>query len=165
MTDTQLRDIALTTLDGTPTTLAELADGAALVVNVASKCGLTPQYTALEKLAQEYAARGLAVVGVPCNQFMGQEPGTAEEIQTFCSTTYGVTFPMMEKIDVNGVDRHPLYAELVQTPDSDGSAGDIQWNFEKFLVGPDGKVVNRFRPRTEPDAPEVINAIEAVVPH
>ena len=112
MTETPLTDIALTTLDGRPTTLAELADGAALVVNVASKCGLTPQYTALEQLAKDYGQRGLTVIGVPCNQFMGQEPGTAEEIQTFCSTNYGVTFPLLAKTDVNGPDRHPLYAEL-----------------------------------------------------
>lgn len=159
-----LNDIPLTTLDGKPTTLAELATGAALVVNVASKCGLTPQYSALEKLAQDYAARGLTVVGVPCNQFMGQEPGSAEEIQTFCSTTYGVTFPLLAKTDVNGADRHPLYAELTEAADADGEAGDIQWNFEKFLLAPGGTVTNRFRPRTEPDAPEVIAAIEAVLP-
>jgi glutathione peroxidase len=158
-----LKDIALTTLDGKPTTLAELSNGATLVVNVASKCGLTPQYTALEKLARDYGARGLTVVGVPCNQFMGQEPGTADEIQEFCSTTYGVTFPLLAKIDVNGDDRHPLYAELTKAVDSNGSAGDVQWNFEKFLVAPDGEVVNRFRPRTEPDAPEVVGAIEAVL--
>jgi glutathione peroxidase len=140
---TSLTDIALTTLDGRPTTLAELADGAALVVNVASKCGLTPQYTALEQLAKDFAA---------------------EEIQTFCSTTYGVTFLLLAKTDVNGSDRHPLYAELTKTPDSGGEAGDIQWNFEKFLVAPGGQVVDRFRPRTVPDAPEVIAAIEAVLP-
>lgn len=159
-----LNDIPLTTLDGRQTTLAELTAGATLVVNVASKCGLTPQYTALEKLAQDYAARGLTVVGVPCNQFMGQEPGSAEEIQTFCSTTYGVTFPLLAKTDVNGADRHPLYAELTQAADAAGEAGDIQWNFEKFLLAPGGAVANRFRPRTEPDAPEVIEAIEAVLP-
>jgi glutathione peroxidase len=164
MTDTQLTDIALTTLDGTPTTLAGLADGAVLVVNVASRCGLTPQYSALEKLAQDYGDRGLTVIGVPCNQFMGQEPGTAEEIQTFCSTTYGVTFPLLAKTDVNGADRHPLFAELTRTPDASGEAGDVQWNFEKFLLAPGGAVVKRFRPRTEPDAPEVVEAIEAVLP-
>jgi glutathione peroxidase len=157
-------DIALTTLDGSPTNLAEYADGAVLVVNVASKCGLTPQYTALEKLAQDYGDRGFTVIGVPCNQFMGQEPGTAEEIQTFCSTNYGVTFPLMAKTDVNGADRHPLYAELTKTADAEGAAGDIQWNFEKFLLAPGGEVVRRFRPRTEPDAPEVVSAIEAVLP-
>jgi glutathione peroxidase len=164
MSDTPLTDIALTTLDGRPTTLAELADGAALVVNVASKCGLTPQYSALEQLARDYGGRGLTVIGVPCNQFMGQEPGTAEEIQTFCSTTYGVTFPLLAKTDVNGPDRHPLYAELTNVPDGSGEAGDVQWNFEKFLLAPDGQVVRRFRPRTAPDAPEVIDAIEAVLP-
>ncbi len=160
-----LNDIPLTTLDGRQTTLAELATGATLVVNVASKCGLTPQYTALEKLAQDYAARGLTVVGVPCNQFMGQEPGSAEEIQTFCSSTYGVTFPLLAKTDVNGADRHPLYAELTQAADAAGEAGDIQWNFEKFLIAPGGNVVNRFRPQTVPDAPEIVAAIEAVLPN
>ena len=164
MTETPLTDIALTTLDGRPTTLAELADGAVLVVNVASKCGLTPQYTALEQLAKDYGERGLTVVGVPCNQFMGQEPGTAEDIQTFCSAKYGVTFPLLAKTDVNGPDRHPLYAELTNTPDGGGEAGDVQWNFEKFLLAPGGEVVNRFRPRTAPDAPEVIAAIETVLP-
>jgi glutathione peroxidase len=164
MTQTPLTDIELTTLDGRTTTLGELADGAALVVNVASKCGLTPQYTALEQLAKNYRDRGLTVIGVPCNQFMGQEPGTAEEIQTFCSTTYGVTFPLLAKTDVNGSQRHPLYAELTKAADGSGEAGDVQWNFEKFLLGPDGTVAKRFRPRTEPDAPEVIAAIEAVLP-
>jgi glutathione peroxidase len=118
-----LKGIALITLDGKPTTLAELSDGATLVVNVASKCGLTPQYTALEKLAKDYSDRGLTVVGVPCNQFMGQEPGTADEIQEFCSTTYGVTFPLLEKTDVNGDDRHPLYTELTKAIDFDGQGG------------------------------------------
>jgi glutathione peroxidase len=164
MTESYLLDIELNTLDGTSTSLRELADGAVLVVNVASKCGLTPQYSALERLAQDYGDRGLTVVGVPCNQFMGQEPGTAEEIQTFCSTTYGVTFPLLAKTDVNGPDRHPLYAELTEIPDDSGEAGDVQWNFEKFLLAPGGQVVNRFRPRTEPDAPEVVSAIEAVLP-
>jgi glutathione peroxidase len=159
-----LTDISLTTLDGKPTSLADYADGAVLLVNVASKCGLTPQYTALEKLAEDYGQRGLTVVGMPCNQFMGQEPGTAEEIAEFCSATYGVTFPLLEKADVNGADRHPLYAELTKTADADGEAGDVQWNFEKFLLAPGGGVVNRFRPRTVPDAPEVIAAIEAVLP-
>jgi glutathione peroxidase len=164
MTDTPLTDIALTTLDGKPTTLAELADGAALVVNVASKCGLTPQYTALEQLAKDYRDRGLTVIGVPCNQFMGQEPGTAEEIQTFCSANYGVTFPLLAKTDVNGDNRHPLYTELTKTADGSGEGGDVQWNFEKFLLAPGGAVVKRFRPRTVPDAPEVVAAIEEVLP-
>ena len=152
-----LAEIPLTTLDGRSTSLADYADRAVLVVNVASKCGLTPQYGALEKLAQDYGDRGLTVLGVPCNQFMGQEPGTAEEIATFCSTTYGVTFPLLAKTDVNGADRHPLYAELTKTADAEG-------NFEKFLLAPGAAVVNRFRPTTVPDAPEVIAAIEAVLP-
>ncbi|HEU4362675.1 MAG TPA: glutathione peroxidase [Mycobacterium sp.] len=162
---TALTDIPLTTLDGRPTSLADYADRALLVVNVASKCGLTSQYSALEQLARDYGGRGLTVIGVPCNQFMGQEPGTADEIQTFCSTTYGVTFPLLAKTDVNGPEQHPLYAELTRTPDADGAAGDVQWNFEKFLIAPDGTVVNRFRPTTVPDAPEVITAIEAVLPN
>ncbi|MCX2928831.1 glutathione peroxidase [Mycobacterium sp. CVI_P3] len=159
-----LTEIPLTTLTGAPTSLADYADRAVLLVNVASKCGLTPQYAALEQLARDYADRGLAVIGVPCNQFMGQEPGTPEEIQTFCSTTYGVTFPLLAKTDVNGPERHPLYAELTTFADDEGQAGDIQWNFEKFVIAPGGTVVNRFRPRTEPDAPEVVAAIEAVLP-
>jgi glutathione peroxidase len=159
-----LAQIPLTTLDGNPTSLAAYEGRAVLVVNVASKCGLTPQYGALEQLARDYGDRGLTVIGVPCNQFMGQEPGTPEQIATFCSTTYGVTFPLLAKTDVNGADRHPLYALLTETADAGGEAGDVQWNFEKFLIAPDGAVVNRFRPRTEPDAPEVIAAIEAVLP-
>ena len=159
-----LADIPLTTLDGNPTSLADYDGRALLVVNVASKCGLTPQYGALEQLARDYTDRGLTVIGVPCNQFMGQEPGTPEEIATFCSTSYGVTFPLLAKADVNGADRHPLYAKLTEAADAAGEAGDVQWNFEKFLIAPNGEVVNRFRPRTEPDAPEVISAIEAVLP-
>jgi glutathione peroxidase len=159
-----LAEIPLTTLDGNPTSLADYTGRALLVVNVASKCGLTPQYGALEQLARDYGDRGLTVIGVPCDQFMGQEPGTPEQIATFCSTTYGVTFPLLSKADVNGADRHPLYVELTKTADAAGEAGDVQWNFEKFLVASNGEVVNRFRPRTEPDAPEVIAAIEAVLP-
>jgi glutathione peroxidase len=158
-------EIVLTTLDGRSMTLADHGERAVLVVNVASKCGLTPQYSALEQLAQDYAERGLTVLGVPCNQFMGQEPGTAEDIQAFCSTSYGVTFPLLAKTEVNGPGRHPLYAELTKKSDADGQAGDVQWNFEKFLIAPGGEVVNRFRPRTAPDAPEVVAAIEAVLPN
>lgn len=161
---TALDDIALTTLDGAPASLADYAGRAVLVVNVASKCGLTPQYAGLENLATRYADRGLTVLGVPCNQFAGQEPGTAEEIATFCSTTYGVTFPLLAKTDVNGDARNPLYAELTKTADADGEAGDIQWNFEKFLIAPDHASVQRFRPRTEPESAEVVGAIEAVLP-
>lgn len=159
-----LYDIPLTTLSGEPTTLAEHKGKALLIVNVASKCGLTPQYTGLEQLQERYGDRGFAVIGVPCNQFGDQEPGSAEEIQTFCSTTYGVTFPMMSKVDVNGPTRHPLYQELTQVADADGAAGDVQWNFEKFLVDPIGTVVGRFRPMTAPDSEEVITALAAVLP-
>jgi glutathione peroxidase len=160
-----LLDLPLTTLDGRPTTLGSLTDGrAALVVNVASRCGLTPQYGQLEALQQEYADRGFTVLGVPCNQFAGQEPGTAEEISTFCSATYGVTFPMTEKVEVNGEAAAPLYRQLTEVPDAAGEAGPVQWNFEKFVLSPDGVVVGRFRPRTEPTDAEVRAAIEAVLP-
>jgi glutathione peroxidase len=159
-----LYDIPLSTLAGEPTSLADHEGKALLIVNVASRCGLTPQYTALEQLQERYGAQGFSVIGMPCNQFGGQEPGTAEEIRTFCSTTYGVTFPMMAKINVNGPDRHPLYTELTATPDADGQAGDVQWNFEKFLMDANGSVVARFRPRTTPDDPTVISAIEAALP-
>ncbi|MEU8617714.1 glutathione peroxidase [Streptomyces sp. NPDC048623] len=155
-----LYDIPLTTLTGDPVSLAAYRDKAVLVVNVASKCGLTPQYAGLERLQKQYAERGFTVLGVPCNQFAGQEPGSAEEIETFCSTTYGVSFPLLEKTDVNGAGRHPLYAELTRVADAEGEAGDVQWNFEKFLIGRDG-AVSRFRPRTEPEAPELVAAIEA----
>lgn len=156
-----LYDIPLRTLTGEPTSLADYRGQAVLLVNVASKCGLTPQYAGLERLQKEYGDRGFTVLGVPCNQFAGQEPGSAEEIGSFCSATYGVTFPLLEKTDVNGADRHPLYAELTKAADAEGEAGDIQWNFEKFLIGKDGRVVSRIRPRTEPEAPEVVAAIEA----
>jgi len=159
-----LRDISVNTLAGEPSSLGELGDKTLLVVNVASKCGLTPQYTGLEELQEQYGDRGFSVVGFPCNQFGGQEPGSAEEIAEFCSATYGVSFPMFEKIDVNGQQRHPIYTELTATADGDGEAGDIQWNFEKFLVGPDGSVLARFRPMTTPDAPELVSAIEANLP-
>src|SRR3954471_1968092 len=161
---TELLDLPLTSLDGEPTTVGKLTAGkAALVVNVASRCGLTPQYAGLEALHEEYRDRGFTVVGVPCNQFMGQEPGTAEEIASFCSATYGVTFPMTEKVEVNGPGAHPVYQRLTAAPDATGEAGDVQWNFEKFLVDPAGEVVARFRPRTQPDSPEVRTAIEALL--
>jgi glutathione peroxidase len=156
-----IQDIQLRTLDGTPATLAEHAGKVLLIVNVASECGLTPQYEGLERLHKRYADRGFAVLGFPCNQFGGQEPGSDEEIGTFCSATYGVTFPMYAKADVNGDDRQPLYRELTALADASGEAGDVQWNFEKFLVDADGTPVARFRPRTEPEADEVVAAIEA----
>jgi glutathione peroxidase len=155
-------DIPLHTLNGDDATLAPYAGQTALIVNVASKCGLTPQYAGLEELQERYSAHGFNVVGIPCNQFMGQEPGSAEEIQTFCSTTYGVTFPLFEKVDVNGDERHPLYAELTQATGTDGYTGDIRWNFEKFLLGPDG-AVQRFAPQVTPEDPVLVAAIEAAL--
>ena len=157
-------DYTVSSLDGAPLDLADLKGKATLVVNVASKCGLTPQYEALEQLHEQYRERGFTVLGVPCNQFAGQDPGTSEEIATFCSTTYGVTFPLTEKLDVNGAKRHPMFSELTAQPDAAGDAGDIKWNFEKFLVGPDGDVVARFRPQVTPDSPEVVSAVEAALP-
>ncbi|MFD7014234.1 MULTISPECIES: glutathione peroxidase [unclassified Streptomyces] len=159
-----LYDIPLRTLTGGPTSLADYKGKAVLLVNVASQCGLTPQYAGLENLQKQYGDRGFTVLGVPCNQFGGQEPGTAEEIGTFCSATYGVTFPLLEKTDVNGESRHPLYAELTRTADAEGAAGDVQWNFEKFLISPQGEVAARIRPRTEPESPEVVALIEANLP-
>ena len=151
-------------LDGTDATLGDLTGGRpALLVNVASRCGLTPQYAALEELQERYAARGFTVVGVPCNQFAGQEPGTAEEIAEFCSATYGVTFPMTEKVEVNGAGRHPVYESLVRVPDQNGRSGDVQWNFEKFVLDADGSVVARFDPTVVPDDPAVIAAIEPLL--
>ncbi|MGA2455254.1 MAG: glutathione peroxidase [Solirubrobacteraceae bacterium] len=154
----------LNTLTGVPLDEAELDGRAVLVVNVASRCGLTPQYTGLEQLQERYGERGFTVLGVPCNQFGGQEPGSAEEIQTFCSTTYGVSFPLTEKLDVNGPARHQLYRTLTATADDTGEAGDVQWNFEKFLVSPDGRPLARFRPMVEPESAELTAAIEATLP-
>ena len=156
-------DHQINALDGSPLDLRQFEDQAVLVVNVASKCGLTPQYTGLEKIHEQYQDRGFSVLGVPCNQFMGQEPGSAEEIATFCSTTYGVTFPLAEKIEVNGDGRHPLYDELTAVPDADGKDGDVAWNFEKFLVAPGG-AITRFRPQVEPEDPALIAAIEGALP-
>jgi glutathione peroxidase len=157
-------DAEISTLEGERTTLAGYKGKALLLVNVASKCGLTPQYEGLEKLHESYAGRGFEVLGFPCNQFMGQEPGTAAEIREFCDTNYHVEFPLFEKIDVNGAKAHPIYHELTQVPDADGEAGDVKWNFEKFLVAPDGSVVGRFRPPVTPEDPVLIAAIEAQLP-
>ena len=151
------------TLRGEEASLANFGGKAILAVNVASKCGLTPQYTGLEALQQRYADRGFTVVGFPCNQFGAQEPGSAEEIEAFCSTTYGVTFPMMEKIDVNGDHRHRIYTELTRVADSEGHSGDIRWNFEKFLIAADG-TVTRFAPAVSPDDPALVEAIEGALP-
>jgi glutathione peroxidase len=155
-----LYDTKLAALDGTPDVLADEKGKVTLLVNVASKCGLTPQYEQLEQLEGKYKNQGFDVIGIPCNQFGEQEPGSPEEIKTFCSTTYGVTFPMTEKIEVNGDGRHPLYQELTKTKDAEGVDGDIRWNFEKFLVGRDGNIVARFSPLVLPDAPEVVDSIE-----
>ena len=158
-------DASVETIDGTTTTLADLSGKAILVVNVASKCGLTPQYAQLEELQKQYGDRGFQVVGFPCNQFKGQEPGTNAEIADFCSATYGITFPVFGKIEVNGEGRHPIYDALVTAEDSEGESGDIQWNFEKFLIAPGGEIVGRFRPKMTPDDPAVVAAIEAALPH
>lgn len=157
-------DHSIASLQGETGSMADYKGQALLVVNVASKCGLTPQYEGLERLHERYKDRGFSVIGFPCNQFGGQEPGTPDEIASFCSTKYDVTFPLTEKIDVNGPDRHPIYEDLVQTDDSEGKAGDIAWNFEKFLINPDGKVAGRFRPMTDPEDPELIAAIEQILP-
>lgn len=157
-------DITINTLDGQPADLRSWRGRPVLAVNVASRCGLTPQYTELEQLARTYGERGLVVAGFPCNQFAQQEPGTAGEIAEFCSATYGVTFPMFEKVDVNGPERHPLFAALTTAADPDGKSGDVAWNFEKFLIGPDGDVVARFRPTTAPSDPQVTAAIENLLP-
>ena len=157
-------DVEIGSLNGGSADLSQYRGKAVLVVNVASRCGLTPQYEGLENLQKQYGERGFTVLGVPCNQFMGQEPGTSEEIAEFCSTTYGVTFPMTEKVEVNGEGRHPLYGELVSVADAEGHTGDIRWNFEKFLIAPYGTVAARFSPQAEPEGEEVVKAIEAALP-
>jgi glutathione peroxidase len=157
-------EIPLKTIDGKDTTLAEHADDAVLIVNVASKCGFTPQYEGLQRLHQTYAARGLAILGFPCNQFLGQEPGTHEEIQSFCSSSYGVTFPLFAKCDVNGEERHPLFERLCDVADDEGADGDVRWNFEKFLIGPQGSLARRFRTQITPEDPTIVGAIEDALP-
>jgi glutathione peroxidase len=157
-------DIPVATLQGEPSSLGSFKGKTLLVVNVASRCGLTPQYTGLQKLQDTYADRGFSVLGFPCNQFLEQEPGTADEIAEFCSVNYGVTFPLFEKIEVNGPGRHAVYDELTATPDAEGAAGDIQWNFEKFLISPEGEIIGRFRPGMEPDDPALVSAVEAALP-
>lgn len=158
-------DVEIGTLEGDAgQLLGSLAGHAALLVNVASKCGFTYQYEAMQRVHEKYADRGFSVVGVPCNQFGGQEPGSPEEIKEFCSLTYGVSFPITEKVDVNGEGRHPLFAELTQVPDTvDGHTGDVRWNFEKYVIRPDGTVAARFGTGVEPEAPEVLEAIEAAL--
>jgi glutathione peroxidase len=156
-------ELPINTLDGQPSTLSNYKGKVLLLVNVASKCGLTPQYEGLERLHEKYSEKGLSVLGFPCNQFLGQEPGTAQEIQEFCSTTYGITFPLFEKIEVNGASRHPIYSQLVQVEDDEGEAGDIKWNFEKFLVNRSGEIVARIRPQVEPEDPRVVEQLEKLL--
>jgi glutathione peroxidase len=159
-----LYDIPIHTLQGEPSSLAPYKGKALLLVNVASRCGLTPQYAGLQKLQDTYGGKGFSVLGFPSNQFLGQEPGTPEEIAEFCSVNYGVTFPLFEKIEVNGPGRHPLYDELTAKADAEGAAGDVQWNFEKFLVSPEGEIVARFRPGVEPEDPGLVGAVEGALP-
>lgn len=158
-----LYDHRIGSLQGEAGSMNAYKGQALLIVNVASQCGLTPQYEGLERLHRRFGDQGFSVLGFPCNQFAGQEPGTPDEIASFCSDRFGVTFPLTEKIEVNGPGRHPIYEELVQTPDAEGRAGDVAWNFEKFLVGPDGTIAARFRPTTDPEAPEIITAIEGLL--
>ena len=157
----KLHDFTLTTIDGQDRSLADYKGKVVLLVNVASKCGLTPQYDGLQRLYETYSPRGLEVLGIPCNQFAGQEPGSESEIQQFCSTTYGVTFPLFAKVDVNGAGAHPLYKWLTSLDVAPEGTGDVKWNFGKFLVGKDGEVVGRFAPPTEPQAKELVRAVEA----
>ena len=161
---TTIYDHQVTSLGGGSADLHDYEGEAVLVVNVASKCGKTPQYGGLEELYERYRERGFAVLGFPCNQFGGQEPGTAAEISEFCTTNYGVTFPMFDKVDVNGETRDPLFADLTAIPDTEGEAGDVEWNFEKFLVAPGGKIVARFRPAVTPLSDELTSAVEDVLP-
>jgi glutathione peroxidase len=157
-------DASIKTLQGKDAKLSDYKGKALLLVNVASQCGLTPQYETLEALQKKYGPQGFTVVGFPCNQFKGQEPGTAEEIQEFCSTKYGVTFPLMEKVEVNGPGQHPIYKALTPIKDASGHTGEIRWNFEKFVVSADGTKITRFAPKTRPEDPQVIAAIEAALP-
>jgi glutathione peroxidase len=158
-----IHDIELPTLGGQPESLGAYAGKVVLAVNVASKCGLTPQYAGLQALQDKYSARGFTILGFPSNQFFNQEPGNAEQIQSFCNVNYGVTFPLFAKLDVKGSKQHPLYAILSDFPDDSGKAGNVTWNFEKFLVGRDGRVVRRFRPKVVPEDPRVVEAIESLL--
>ena len=156
-------DIELPLLDGKPSRLSEYEGKVVLAVNVASKCGFTPQYAGLEAIYERYADRGFVVLGFPCNQFFNQEPGSAEKIQEFCSANYGITFPLFAKLDVKGSNQHPLYAILSEAADNAGKAGNVKWNFEKFLVGRDGHVVRRFRSKVVPEDPDLVKAIDSLL--
>jgi glutathione peroxidase len=158
-----IHDIELPMLNGKPASLSEYAGKVVLVVNVASKCGFTPQYAGLQALYDEYSARGFTVLGFPCNQFFHQEPGNPDDIQSFCSINYGVTFPLFAKLEVKGPGQHPLYKILTELPDDAGKAGNVAWNFEKFLVDQKGHVVRRFRSKVVPQDPIVIEAIESLL--
>jgi glutathione peroxidase len=158
-----IHEIELPRLNGRPASLSEYAGKVVLAVNVASKCGFTPQYAGLERLFEKYSARGFTVLGFPCNQFFRQEPGSAEQIQKFCSENYGVTFPLFAKLDVKGPHQHPLYALLTEFPDDSGKAGNVGWNFEKFLIGKDGRVVRRFRSKVAPEDKRVVEGIESLL--
>ena len=163
MTSRSIYEIELPRLDGKPAKLSDYAGKVVLAVNVASKCGFTPQYAGLQALNDRYADRGFVVLGFPSNQFFNQEPGSAEQIQEFCSLNYGVTFPLFARLDVKGDNQHPLYAILTEATDTDGKAGNVKWNFEKFLVGRDGHVVRRFRSKVVPENPALIEAIESLL--
>ncbi len=158
-----IQDIELPRLDGKPGRLSDFKGQVVLAVNVASRCGFTRQYAGLEALHEKYSQRGFTVVGFPCNQFFGQEPGSPDEIQEFCSVNYGVTFPLFAKLDVKGANQHPLYSILTESPDDSGKAGNVSWNFEKFLVGRDGRVVRRFRSKVTPEDPRLVEAIESLL--
>ena len=160
-TTSSLYDIPLKDINGKPTSLKSYKGKTILVVNVASKCGLTPQYSALEALHKKYQSKGLVVLGFPCNDFNGQEPGSNSEIQQFCSSKYDVTFPLFDKLHVKGPDQHPLYAAL--TGEKAPFPGDVKWNFGKFLINKDGKIIKRFEPKTTPDSAEVTEAVEAAI--
>jgi glutathione peroxidase len=162
---TAIYDVEAKLLEGDPVTIGEYKGKALLIVNVASRCGFTPQYEGLQALYERYKDQGLEILGFPCNQFLQQEPGTEEDIREFCSTRFGVTFPLFRKTDVNGEDRHPLYEILAEKPDADGNAGDVQWNFEKFLVSPEGDVVGRYRTSITPEDPKLLADVESVLPN
>ncbi len=152
---TTIQDITVSKADGSPQSLADYTGKVLLIVNVASYCGYTPQYPGLEKLHEQYKDQGLVVLGFPCNDFGAQEPGTNTEIQAFCTTTYGVTFELLDKVHAKGAEQHPLYAKLTEAPQ-----GEVKWNFEKFLISKQGEVVQQFRSAVSPESPELIAAIE-----
>jgi len=158
-----IHQVELPRLNGKPESLSAYSGKVVLAINVASRCGFTPQYAGLQALQDRYADRGFTVLGFPCNQFFHQEPGTADQIQEFCSLNYGVTFRLFAKLDVKGEGQHPLYTLFSETADDSGKAGNVSWNFEKFLVGRDGRVVRRFRSKVTPEDPRIVEAVEALL--